>query len=327
MPFEPSYKNGLSCRQAICGRLADSIDHVVDRSAGHLEFSEQAGLRLTRSLRETPPKAPFLYARFFTLVDAIKRDDLEAAQVHITKLLGMDVTNHSATTVTRYSQACYNDEQLEQIDARFLNKSGEPIIKPSELGPDASDQVSRALNMLREGAPETAAEIDEIVTSFLVAAGNTSKRGTTFDGVSNLEMWGLVAINEAVKKSDLEMAETLAHEAAHCTLFGLSPVDFFVTNPDIERYSSPLRADPRPMDGIYHATFVSARMHFAVRELAASGTLTSEQQAEAQKLLTRSASNFRDGYKILEGDAHYTDRGAGIMASVVDYMSDKAIAA
>ena len=32
--------------------------------------------------------------------------------------------------------------------------------------------------------------------------------------------------------------------------------ELFVLNPDWERFPSPLREDPRPMDGIYHATFV-----------------------------------------------------------------------
>ncbi|MBL6431916.1 MAG: hypothetical protein HPM95_15385 [Alphaproteobacteria bacterium] len=59
------------------------------------------------------------------------------------------------------------------------------------------------------------------------------------------------------------------HEAAHGTLFAMSPVEFYVFNPENERYSSPLRLDPRPLDGIYHATFVLARMHIAMRELVA----------------------------------------------------------
>ena len=74
----------------------------------------------------------------------------------------------------------------------------------------------------------------------------------------------------------LSLLETLAHEAAHSLLFGIQISGPLVLNPDDARFASPLRVDLRPMDGVYHATFVSARMHFAMQELLASGLLKGE---------------------------------------------------
>lgn len=113
----------------------------------------------------------------------------------------------------------------------------------------------------------------------------------------------------------------LAHEAAHNVLFGLSPTQFFVTNPESERYSSPLRPDPRPLDGIYHATFVLARMYHAIRALVENGGIASHESAEANDMLNRSARNFRDAKAVLDRHASYTEPGAAIMNEASAYMA------
>ena len=46
------------------------------------------------------------------------------------------------------------------------------------------------------------------------------------------------------------------------------------------------------MDGVYHATFVSARMHFAMQELLASGLLRGEETALAQEAAARDRGHF-----------------------------------
>lgn len=63
------------------------------------------------------------------------------------------------------------------------------------------------------------------------------------------------------------MDEVLAHEAGHSLLFGLTVDEPLVLNLDDVLYPSPLREDPRPMDDIYHAAFVSAHMALAMETL------------------------------------------------------------
>jgi HEXXH motif-containing protein len=128
-----------------------------------------------------------------------------------------------------------------------------------------------------------------------------------------------------MKKTDLELAETIAHEAAHNALFALAPVDGVVENDDSERYSSPLRVDPRPMNGIYHATFVLARMCFAMREVAASPTAPAALAEEARKLSEQSARLFLDGHKIVLEHAVLTHEGREIMRNAAEYMGVDAL--
>ena len=69
-------------------------------------------------------------------------------------------------------------------------------------------------------------------------------------------------------RSDLDMVQALAHESAHLLLFGMCADGPLLENAnDDHRYSSPLRTDSRPMDGIVHATFVTARMCCALSQL------------------------------------------------------------
>jgi hypothetical protein len=50
------------------------------------------------------------------------------------------------------------------------------------------------------------------------------------------------------------MVQMLAHESSHNLLFGFSADESLVENSPEELFPSPLRMDPRPMDGICHAT-------------------------------------------------------------------------
>jgi HEXXH motif-containing protein len=56
----------------------------------------------------------------------------------------------------------------------------------------------------------------------------------------------------------------LTHEAAHSLLLGYTLGAPLVESDPAERFSSPLREDLRPMDGIVHATYVLARMHYII---------------------------------------------------------------
>ena len=67
------------------------------------------------------------------------------------------------------------------------------------------------------------------------------------------------------------------------------------------------------MDGIVHATFVTARMHRSLLVLRASGVLSEAEDEQAGRLLATHLRNFRMGWEIVERDARLTDRGRSVM--------------
>ena len=161
---------------------------------------------------------------------------------------------------------------------------------PSIIRPPAAEDVDRtralmdaAFVLLDAGYPEMAAEIRGIVRTIVLATGPEDPKAPRFDGISCFMMWGAVVLNVTAYKTALDMAQALAHESGHNLLFGLCTHGPLHENDDVERYASPLRFDARPMDGIIHATYVTARMHLAVQRLIESGVLNREQLAEARK--------------------------------------------
>jgi HEXXH motif-containing protein len=129
-----------------------------------------------------------------------------------------------------------------------------------------------ALALIEAADAALASEIRELVIE-VVGASRSAHAGRGFGGASSFMLWGSVLLNTEYYDAKLDMMAALLHETAHQLLFGLSLDQPVVENDVEERYASPLRPDPRPMDGIFHATFVCARMHYGYARLMESQTV------------------------------------------------------
>ena len=141
-----------------------------------------------------------------------------------------------------------------------------------------------------------------------------------FNGISSFYLWGAVFLNAGGHKTALEVVQTIAHESSHMHLFAAALDSPLVENPEEERYHSPLRLDPRPMDGIYHATYVTARMHYVLSRLLASGVLSPAQVEEAKTALANHVKSFREGYEVVSSHGNLTELGQGLLSSAQTYM-------
>ncbi len=74
------------------------------------------------------------------------------------------------------------------------------------------------------------------------------------------------------------------------------------------------------MDGIYHATFVSARMHWAMSELAKSHLLTEAERDRARKAADEDLRNFQSGYSVVEAHGKLSEVGRSLMANAKAYI-------
>ncbi len=182
--------------------------------------------------------------------------------------------------------------------------------------------VEEGLDLLDRGLPDLSGEIRAIVHEMLFAQAPAGA-ATEFDGASHYQFWGLLLLNPRHHRTPLAVAEVLAHEAGHSLLFGLTIDEPLVTNPDTETYPSPLRRDPRPMDGIFHATFVSARMAWAMEELAASGVLTPEERLQALQAAAADRQNFAKGMGVVEAHAALTETGRAVIGAARDWVEGR----
>jgi HEXXH motif-containing protein len=185
-------------------------------------------------------------------------------------------------------------------------------------------QIEQALLLLQRGCPKAYAEFSELIDQIVLCDGINVVTHDPFLAGSSFTLWGALFINPKVDRATRSLVETLAHETSHTFLFGLQFSDRLVLNPDEERFPSPLRPDPRPMDGVYHATFVAARMHFAMMELLGSGLLPASDERFAREAAEFDLAKFNEGLKTVREFGRLTAAGREVMAAAEDYIAAQA---
>jgi HEXXH motif-containing protein len=227
--------------------------------------------------------------------------------------------------VNALSVASMGDEAAHFV--RLLN-AGEstPIFAAREpqYWNDFDLRVGLALNLIEAASPPLAAEIRALVVQAIGAEPRDPAR--SFGSVSSLTLWGAATINLESHRTVLDIAAALVHEAAHLLLFACAIDDPLVANPDTDRFVSPLRRDARPMDGVFHATFVCARLFYFFSALAARRpeALSGDDLATVEDGLSYLAARFDDGAETIVADARLTACGKDIFDSTLDFMSHAA---
>ena len=188
---------------------------------------------------------------------------------------------------------------------------------------DFRRQLAGAMDLLGEAAPALFAELKALISELILVVGPKDAK-VYFDGGSSYQLWGALFLNAEPHTTRVELIDRLAHESAHSRLFGLCTEEAPVRNADDELYPSPLRSELRPMDGVYHATFVSARMHWAMSRLIASGLLTEDELAMAAKARDDDRRNFETGYASVIAHARLTDTGRIALDAASAYMREAA---
>lgn len=322
-PFLPDEGRGKRLDVQVRSRLCDSLLGLADAltEAG----VDTASVRRVAATVPSGPVAPLLFALHAGLVEAILHEDSALAG----RLLagfnrrGGFAAGHSIEFVT-IDDAVLGVPGAGELYARLAIDDAEagvalaPLAAAELVG--AADEVRAAIDLLAAAAPELAAEIAAIVRQ-VVLVGTTPESERDFGGASSFHLWGAVFLNAHSHRGRIAMAEGLVHEAAHLLLFGETEGERVVANDDTERHVSPLRDDPRPLDGIAHATFVLARMSYCIERLLASDALTSDERAKAEAALARNREDYRDGATVVERHAQLAEAGARMLDAAATYMS------
>lgn len=102
------------------------------------------------------------------------------------------------------------------------------------------------------------------------------------------------------------------HESSHLHLYTIMGEDPIFLNEGSELFTSPLRPDMRPMMGIFHATFVLARIAQAFRQY----TVVYPSDECAKGVLKKTEKSFSEGYEIVKNNAKLTSIGNDISNSL-----------
>ena len=314
--FEPSADRGQAFDRRMRERLADTLNYVFGQVGADLRVPpDESVATIDRIL--SSPQSPHTFGAYYDLIFALENGELELAYLLVKELLGRSSTD--ATVISSIDDR--PAEERERYRRLFLSGMDYVVAPDQELMDAYRDRLDAAFVLLDAGFPEMAAEIRALLREIVVAAGPEDPKALTFDGASSYMMWGAILLNARGQKTVLDAAQALAHESGHNLLFGFSAAGPLVENSDDELFSSPLRTDLRPMDGVFHATYVVARMHLTLNRLLHSGILDQAQIESANADLVVHRRNFEIGDEVVRQGGRLTEAGAEAIEAAREYMA------
>lgn len=322
--FAPDPAHAQACDRAMHAALADSLRAVCDASAGKVPFDRAAMDRLIAGISAGTRLRPAAFGLYYELVPALVGGDTARAAA-LFEALARETPLGAPFRMLALGQPELAD--CAELYLRAMNSDEQDryeFLPPSDAEIAAfRSHFAGVMDLLQRAAPELAAEIRMLVSELVLVVG-PPRTPVHFDGGSSYQLWGALFLNAVRHKTRIDVIESLAHESAHSRLFGLCIDEPTVRNPDEERYPSPLRREPRPMDGVYHATFVSARMHWTMCRLLDSGLLDAEEAALARAACAADRLNFDKGYATVAAHADLTPTGRRAIGAAYAYMQQAA---
>ena len=274
------------------------------------------------------PVRPGVFAVYSDLVEAIAAED-EPACLSALEAIGRFSPRTSATL----RGATLVDEDLgEGMAERFARHLDDDPSIPVRFVPVSEEELviakqrlAQAAALLDHAAPALAGEIRRLIRDVVFLASEAAPDEFTFHGASTFYLWGALFLNAKVHPDRVSMAEAITHEAAHSLLLGSTFGAPLVENDDSERFASPLREDLRPMDGIVHATYVLARMHYCIERLLASDALSPEERVALETTKLRRRAEYKAGLEVVAAHARFTPTGRALFDGAQRYMSEACV--
>ena len=310
-------------------RLAESLDYLGSHIAGNpgaggQQLGERLGKRLDKRLGEiartarSRPISAWTFCLYAKLVAALA-DDAPRDVAAI-----VDAAGRAAALPAAEGMIAFGAGHPDFWWSHFSLLLDTDRARPFRLHEPAADAFRAGADDLRAGLAlmrrADRAFHDEVAALLrTIVLGSPAEPGMAFDGASTFFLWGATLLNADARRSAVEAAELLVHESGHLLLFALSSPSALTRNSGEERHASPLRRDPRPIDGIFHAGFVATRVHLAMTRLLGSGRLGADERKAAGRAQAVNASAARDALALLQRRAEPTATGANILAALAAY--------
>lgn len=312
--FEPSAQRAITINHDVHADLGRSIQYLCKRCADLIPLDAETLAGVADNLSRGYRYHPSVFSTYYDLVLAIVNNEMAAAELAFAQLA------KARPRESGLRVCALGSPEIEEHTARYRRLIAQDVSLDARILPPSKQQAAAyraqflaGLALLHRAAPALASEVKAIVHEVVIVAGD-KQASVQFDGGSHYQLWGALFLNSDFPREPHEMLEVIAHECAHSLLFGLSREQALVENPEDELFVSPLRPDPRPMDGIFHATFVSARMHWATSQLLAADVLDTSARDQVAQACRTNAENFKQGYEVVARHGKLSQPGQALMS-------------
>lgn len=318
--FEPDPARARALDGRMHAELAASLEHVRDRCRGVVRFDEAAIGALIDELEGGARHPARTFGEYHRLVEALLDGDHAAAEARFEALARARPREPGTRVGPLHDPAgCERCALLHETLTSDPDTEVDFRPPPDDVAAAFEARYRRGAELMERALPALAGEVAGIVHEVVAVVGDPASE-TRFDGGSHFRLWGALFLDAESHATGEAIVEAVAHESAHGLLFGFSVEEPLVLDGDEAVWRSPLRPDPRPMDGIYHATFVSARMHWAMSRLLESGALSEEGRDRARAARDRDRAAFEDGYRVVTENGSLSAHGAGLLRGARDWM-------
>lgn len=308
--FDPSADQAGSLDQEMHTALGESVWSLAEQVEGVLPgVSLQSVADWRCGLERGLTVSAATFGAYYDLVTALEADAFVDAQALFDEIVAANpVASHPKI---RNLGSGYPERVTRRFQRYMGNgKTGVSGIVPANQADHArfSKTLSAAMSLISRLRPALAAEIVRLIRDIVLVAPDGAS-DVQFEGGTSFKLWGALFLNAECTPSVVELAVTLAHEEGRAVLFGACKSEMLVENSDEERFWSPIRQTMRPLEGIFHATFVSARMMDLLLVLRRSPDFSVADQARIESDLRQATHIYREGVAMVERHARWTKTG------------------
>lgn len=177
------------------------------------------------------------------------------------------------------------------------------VLDARTAGADDVFRIARAAqDLIRDVDDDLWQEVRQITEYLVLLDGND------FVGGSDIVLFGASFLRLDPRWSALCYADHIIHEGAHQLLHATQEITPLLLNRDKMGQASPIRRDPRPLYGTFHATFVFLRLSMFMHRVVTRNK-SAPLHGEARMRLHRHLLGLLQGLQIIEDNAELSAAG------------------
>lgn len=267
------------------------------------------------------PVSPWVFGLYATIAQHTSRGALDTARREF-DILAAELASSPQDSIIAMFDPRVAETHWRSVRI-LLDTDPDRPFQPKAPAPEefrnCKNEIGSALALLEKLDADIAAEIGCLIRLIILAAPGGPGQEQGFNGASTFFLWGATTLNAQPTRGVIGTIELLVHEASHLLLFGLASGGALSRNEPGLRYSSPLRTDPRPIDGIFHATFVATRVHLVMTIIRSSDRLPPELLSPVDQCAEQNRNAAKSGLETLQQELQPTPQGEEILTALVDY--------